>query len=149
MATHKELLENLDHCVCANLRKAARVVTQAYDEVFRPLDLKATQIIILVRVAKAGSMTINVLAEKLSLDRTTLTRNLKPLQRGGYLRVDAGKDKRERVVVLTPKGQAVLVKAFPLWKKVQARLVKTVGAEDCLELFKKIDHLMGAFGGTS
>ena len=61
MPTDKEMLENLDHCICANLRKAARVVTQAYDEVFRPLGLKATQVIILVRVAKAGSLTINIL----------------------------------------------------------------------------------------
>ena len=147
MPTHKDLLENLDHCLCTNLRRAARVVTAAYDESFRPLGLKATQVIVLVSIAKTGSPTINALSARMGMDRTTMTRNLKPLERGGYLRVGVGKDKRVRVVELTTKGQGLLQKAYPLWKKRQAALVKNVGAKDCVDLFTKIDHLIGAFDG--
>ena len=137
-------LENLDHCICANLRRASRVITQAYDDSFRSLGLRATQIIILINASKNSAVTVNALSSQLSMDRTTLTRNLRPLERSGLIQVGIGKDRRAKAITLTHKGKAVLGKAFPLWKVRQAALVKSLGENGCRDLLKKIDHLTRA-----
>lgn len=69
------------------------------------------------------------LAKRGVMDRTTLTRNLKPLERQGLIRIGLGKDQRTRVVTITPEGQEVLAQALPLWKKAQARVIKELGPE--------------------
>jgi DNA-binding MarR family transcriptional regulator len=140
-----ELLQNLDHCICANLRRASRVITQAYDDAFRSLGLRATQIIILINANKSPSVTVNALSSQLSMDRTTLTRNLKPLEKSSFIQVGMGKDRRAKAITLTPKGKAVLAKAFPLWKKTQSIFVGSLGENGCRNLFKQIDHLTRAF----
>ena len=82
------------------------------------------------------------------MDRTTLTRNLKPLERDGLILVEVGKDRRERAITLSPKGKVVLGKAFPLWKKIQSVFVGSLGENGCKDLFKKMNHLTRAFDGA-
>ena len=82
-----ELGQVVSSCACFNLRKASRVVTQHFDEILKPSGLLITQFTILVAIAMAKSGTINELAERLVMDRTTLTRNLKPMEREGWLKV--------------------------------------------------------------
>src|SRR5215217_5827709 len=79
-------------CACANLRRAARAVTQVFDEALAPSGLRATQFTLLVTSRLMGESTINELAEKMAMDRTTLSRNLKPLVRSGLLEVRPGED---------------------------------------------------------
>jgi len=124
-----ELGDVVATCACFNLRKAARVITQHFDEALRPSGLLITQFTILVTVAMAKSGTINELAEVLGMDRTTLTRNLKPLQRKGWLKAEPGQDQRTRIVSLTPEGEEVLAKAFPLWKQAQDAVVAALGLQ--------------------
>ncbi len=116
-------------CACFNLRKAARVITQHFDEILKPSGLLVTQFTILVAVAMAKSATINDLAEILVMDRTTLTRNLKPLEREGWLKSEPGQDQRTRVISLTSSGEAVLAKAFPLWKQAQSTVEEILGQQ--------------------
>ncbi len=116
-------------CACFNLRKASRVITQHFDEILKPSGLLVTQFTILAAVAIAKSATINELAEMLVMDRTTLTRNLKPLEREGWLKSEPGQDQRTRIIALTEAGEAVLGKALPLWKQAQSMVEKTLGQQ--------------------
>jgi DNA-binding MarR family transcriptional regulator len=116
-------------CVCFNLRKAARAVTQLYDEVFRPTGLRATQLSILAVTNRQGPLTVSRLAEATVTDRTTLTRNLQLLETQGLVRITPGSDRREREVRLTARGSKALADAYPLWKEVQGALAKGLGPE--------------------
>ncbi len=122
-------LAECSNCACFNLRKAARAVTQLYEEILRPTGLRATQFSLLVATKLFGPITVTRLAEMGVIDRTTLTRNFKPLVKQGYIEVVLGKDRRTRVVSLTGRGREALRKALPLWKKAQARVVKELGQE--------------------
>ena len=81
-------------CICNNLRRAARLVTNYYDKLLEPFGLRMSQATVLVVLYLAGVQTINEMAEKLELDRTTLTRNLKPLAHQGLLTIAPGSDQR-------------------------------------------------------
>ncbi|MBE9006926.1 winged helix-turn-helix transcriptional regulator [Fortiea sp. LEGE XX443] len=116
-------------CTCFNLRKASRIVTQFFDQELQPSGLLVTQFTILVAIAIVGSGTINELAQGLAMDRTTLTRNLKPLEREGFIQIEPGQDQRTRVVTLTTAGQNTLAKALPLWQQAQACIVEKLGHE--------------------
>ena len=116
-------------CACFNLRKTSRVITQHFDEVLKPSGLLATQFTILVALAMAKSATINELAEMLVIDRTTLTRNLRPLEREGWSKSEPGQDQRTRVITLAPKGAAVLAKALPLWQQAQSTVEEALGQQ--------------------
>ncbi len=121
-------LEPAQSCVCFNLRKSARAITQKYEEAFKPLGLHATQFSLLVATRLMGSITISSLAKALVMDRTTLTRNLRPLEKQGWLRITSGKeDRREREVALTGSGQTILKKALPLWQAVQQEVKEELG----------------------
>jgi DNA-binding MarR family transcriptional regulator len=124
-----ELSQVVSTCACFNLRKASRAVTQHFDGILEPSGLLITQFTILVAVEMAKAGTINELAEVLGMDRTTLTRNLKPLEREGWLKSEPGQDQRTRVVSLTTDGEAALVKALPLWKKAQKDVEETLGQQ--------------------
>lgn len=103
-------------CTCSSLRRAARALTLAYDEALRPLGLRIGQFSVLRRLRIVGEITVADLAELLALDRTTLARNLKPLERDALISVRVGQDRRERVLALTPEGVAMFEKARPLWQ---------------------------------
>jgi DNA-binding MarR family transcriptional regulator len=116
-------------CACANLRKATRAVTQLFDEALAPSGLRATQFTLLVTNRLMGESTINELAERMVMDRTTLSRNLKPLVRNGLLEVRSGEDGRTRLVRLTPAGEQALEEAYPLWQQAQQETVSALGEE--------------------
>jgi DNA-binding MarR family transcriptional regulator len=116
-------------CACANLRKAARAVTQVFDEALAPSGLRATQFTLLVTNRLTGESSINELAERMAMDRTTLSRNLKPLVRSGLLEMQPGEDGRTRLVRLTPAGEKALEEAYPLWQRAQQETVSVLGEE--------------------
>jgi DNA-binding MarR family transcriptional regulator len=115
-------------CICFGVRRAARAITQHYDRVMRPLGLRATQFNMLVALAHAGALGMSDLARVLGLDRTSLTRNLKPVERKGWVRVEQGEDRRRRTVAITPAGIAALRQAVPAWRKAQASAAPRLGA---------------------
>jgi len=129
-------------CVCFNLRKAARVITQIYDKAFGPTGLRSTQMPLLVATAEMGPITVNTLAKSVVMDRTTLTRNLKPLEKLGLLKIQIGRDQRQREVVITQKGRDVTVKAYPLWNKVQSKIKKAMGEKSVNQLLEGLSLVL-------
>ncbi|HJZ49758.1 MAG TPA: MarR family transcriptional regulator [Roseiflexaceae bacterium] len=110
-------------CACFNIRKTARAITNLYDTVLQPTDLRATHAILLMVIAMAGTPTISRLAEAMMMDRTTVARELKPLEEQGLVRITLGGDRRTRLVQLTDAGQAKRRDVIPLWEQAQARII--------------------------
>ena len=114
-------------CACFNTRKAARAVTQFFDDMLKPCGLRGTQFTLLVAVFLKDRPTVTRLAEALVMDRTTLTRDLKPLEKRGLIKILSGRDKRTRELEMTPRGRELLANAIPLWEKAQAHMVNGLG----------------------
>jgi DNA-binding MarR family transcriptional regulator len=129
-------IKSCAECACFNLRKAARVITQLYDRLMQPEGLRGTQFSILVVLSLTGPQAVTELSEHLVMDRTTLTRNLRPLERQGIIKLTRGKDRRIRTVSLTSKGSKKLAKAFPLWERAQSRVIRKLGR-------KRFDSFIG------
>jgi len=128
--TMAEVWTNPASCNCLALRQAARHVTQFYDQFLAPSGLRATQYSILARLHRRGPMTINALAAELVMDRTTLGRNIRPLQRDGLIAVGTGKsDRRSKEVRLTPVGVARFEAGRKAWQKAQVQFETAFGAK--------------------
>ncbi|MFQ5804483.1 MAG: MarR family winged helix-turn-helix transcriptional regulator [Candidatus Methylomirabilales bacterium] len=121
--------EEAPACACYNIRKAARAISQLYDDVLRPSGLRVTQFSILAVTRRLGPVTVTRLAEETVTDRTTLTRNLKILELQKLIRITPGHDRREREVTLTDRGRAALAQAHPFWKKIQAQVTQRLGPD--------------------
>lgn len=133
-------------CVCFNLRRASRMVSQLFDGILRPSGLRITQFTLMVAISLRGSTPIQELAEILGMDRTTLTRNLKGLEEAGIVSVAVGTDRRSRLVSLTPKGERALDDAMPAWRQAQQRAVETLGEERLGYLMPVLHHISAASG---
>ena len=129
-------------CPLHHLRMATRVITQLYDEILKPLGLRGTQLPVLAATAQLGPVTISHLAQALVMDRTTLTRNIKPLQKQGWLGVTPGSDQRTRQVSLTHQGASLVNQALPLWEVAQARVIDSLGEEWRQELLRDLSPLI-------
>lgn len=114
-------------CTCFNLRKAARAVTQLYDEFLRPSGLRATQFSLLMLIRGMGPIRITDLADEAVMDRTTLKRNVELLQREGLVRIEPGVDARVREVSLTAAAERRLAEALPLWQRAQGHVTRELG----------------------
>jgi DNA-binding MarR family transcriptional regulator len=115
-------------CNCLALRQASRHVTQFYDQLLASSGLRTTQFSILIRLRLAGPMTINALAKALVMDRTTLGRNILPLEREGLIDVVSGRaDRRSKVLRLTKAGAARLRAARAGWTQAQAKFEAAFG----------------------
>jgi len=110
-----------DMCVCLHLQRAARAVARRFDEALRPLDITNGQFSLLMSLNRPDAPSLGSVASLLALDRTTLTANLKPLERRGLVKVTVDEqDKRGRRLALTPAGRRLLIEAFPVWQKAHA-----------------------------
>ncbi len=129
-------------CTCFNLRKATRVVTQLYDDRMRSSGLRGTQFALLVHAHAMGPVALTKLAEAMVTDRTTLARNLEPLEKNGFIEVEDGEDRRTRIVDITEKGRAKLAEAFPAWKKAQDEIKKMMGQDKWLSMMSQVSLLV-------
>jgi DNA-binding MarR family transcriptional regulator len=109
-------------CLCNALRQATRAVSRLYDEELRGAGLRTTQYSLLRRLRAAGEVRQRDLGGLMSLDETTLTRNLRPLIDAGWVGVRPGDDRREKLVRLTDAGATKLREARPAWERAQERL---------------------------
>ena len=132
----------LEACHCMALRRAARRVSQRYDEALAPAGLRVAQFSILATVSARDGWSVNDLAEKLELDRTTMGKNLRPLEREGFLTlaVDA-EDRRGRRISLTPEGRRRLEAASVLWAEAQRRFEEANGKRAARELRQELAEL--------
>lgn len=144
----QSLAEAARVCACFNFRKASRAVTQLFDAVLQPSQLRSTQFVILVRIGADGSPTLPDLARSLNVDRTTLTRNLQPLAREGLLKVSEGKDARASFVRLTPKGERALAATVPLWAKAQTRFVEQFGGSKWASMLEDLNRVVDVAHGA-
>jgi DNA-binding MarR family transcriptional regulator len=132
----------VEGCACHRIRMAARAVTRRYDEALRPIGLRATQIAVLAAVALEGAMSITALAEAMGMDRSTLTRNLAPLEKEGLLAVGNEGWRRSRTLRITAGGRAKLRQALPLWEEAQRGLREDLGARRWAEVHTSLDHVI-------
>ena len=121
---------------------AARVVTRTHDGALRPVGLRATQLSVLVAVAIDGAISIAALADFLGMDRTTLTRNLRPLQKQGLISVGPEGWRRSRNLEITKKGRSRLRQALPLWERAQDALKEKLGDQAWVDVRAGLDRLI-------
>jgi DNA-binding MarR family transcriptional regulator len=119
----KTTLRVRDTCVCLHLQRAARAVARRFDAAFRPLGLTNGQFSLMMSLNRAEPPSIGEVSALLAMDRTTLTANLKPLERRGLVTVSIDDaDKRGRRLTLTPAGRALLMAAVPVWENEHAAI---------------------------
>jgi|ERR1700677_1924770 len=129
-------------CNFTALRKAARRISQLYDAVLAPCGLRSTQWSILIHIARAGNPTLSQLAESLALDPSALTHNLKPLKRDGFIEdYSDSKDKRSRIVKLTPSGREKVIESLYLWESAQKNIETIIGKQEAKLLRVSLDFL--------
>jgi len=128
-------------CACGRLRRAARALTQLYDDAMAGADLRVTQFSLLRALARSGSMRISQLAAAQLLDRTALSRNLDPLVDRGLVRIAPGRDARTREVAITRAGQAALRAAMPCWERAQREVARRLGTAKLEALIATLDDV--------
>ena len=116
-----------DTCLCLHVQRAARALARRFDEALRPLKLTSGQFSLLMSLNRAEAASIGSVSALLAMDRTTLTANLKPLERRGLVKVTVDRaDKRGRRLTLTPAGRAQLGAAVPVWKRTHAAIERLI-----------------------
>jgi DNA-binding MarR family transcriptional regulator len=141
MLTEREILAS---CACHRVRIAARAVTRAYDEALRPVGLRATQLSVLVATAADEALSITALAKLLGMDRSTLTRNLRPLEAEGLIALGNEGWRRSRMLQITKKGRTRLREAVPLWEQAQQTLRGKLGERRWNVIRNDLDDLIRA-----
>lgn len=112
-----------DHCLCLHAQRAARALARRFDDVFRPLGITSGQFSLLTSLHRPNAPSIASVARLLAMDRTTLTANLKPLERRGLVRTEIDPaDRRGRLLTLTDAGRALLRSANPIWVATHAEV---------------------------
>jgi DNA-binding MarR family transcriptional regulator len=128
-------------CTCTSVRRTGRMLGQLYDTIMAPSGLRNTQFALLNRIDQETPVSMGDLAELLAMDRTTLTRALAPLERQGWVLVEAGTDRRTRQVRLTASGEATREAARPLWRQAQAHVAMKFGEERLAALRQELAAL--------
>lgn len=132
-------------CNCINLRRSSQALTEVYDEILSPSGLKVSQYLLLMNVKRLGPVSVSSLASEIRLDRTTIVRNLKPLEEKGFIIDVAEKGARNRQLKLTDSGLEILKIARPLWLEAQNFIEQYLGKEDVntlTALLSKIEALV-------
>ena len=130
-------------CTCFRLRRAARQVSQIYDHELAAVGLSLNEYSIL-RHAERGPRLLGELADSLGMERTTLTRNLKPLLEAGWLKESRGEDARQRLISISASGRKRIASAKPHWLRAQQRIEALYGAARTDRLRKDLDLLDNA-----
>jgi DNA-binding MarR family transcriptional regulator len=127
-------------CVCISIRKASRKLTALYDADLAVAGINLAQFSLLRNIKRHGPVSLTALAEIVDLDRSTLGRNMRVLERMGLVAIAAGRDQREATLTLTADGKSTVASATPLWEGTQAAIESRLGAEGVAQL----NALLGA-----
>src|SRR5512144_156349 len=141
MVSEQDVIES---CACHKVRMAARAVTRAYDEALRPTGLRATQLAVLVAVALADAISITSLAGSLGMERSSLTRTLRPIEKDGLVILGTEGWRRSRSLRITLKGRSALREALPVWEKAQSNLKRKLGNADWTLVIDGLERLIRA-----
>lgn len=135
----KDLIQS---CVCSNLRKTTRVVTHLYDKFLSSTGLKITQYSMMVNIANHKDISISELGEAMLLDQTTVTRNVNILKKSGFVKITKStNDSRTRIITVTELGFAKLKEAYPIWLKIQEKIVADIGEERYKNLLETLEEI--------
>src|SRR6266404_7633978 len=134
-------LNGTGYCASFNFLRTARAVTRLYDMALQESGIRSTQFAILVGVVKNQPVSIGALADVLVIDGTTLTRSLRLLQTEGFIAISNRGAMRQRFLTITAKGERVLARSLPAWRKAHERFVATVGSKYWLDLRKELERL--------
>ena len=129
-------------CICFNVRKASKVITSIYEQMFKPLGITAPQAALLATVRRLGPLTVNELAEAVATDRTTLTRNLKILERDSLVNLKPGADKRVKEVSITATGKDISNESSVIFQRFQDKVHGAVGEERLDALCHELSDVM-------
>lgn len=129
----------IEVCLCHHARRTARAISRVFDEALAPSGLKSSQFNILIAIAARDVTSAGVVAKLLAMDRTTLSRNLKPLRAAGYITSEGGAGRRPDALVLTGAGEAVLNSATSLWRNAQTSLTQRLGASQSSLLLQVLE----------
>lgn len=140
-----EAAAKFQQCNCLAVRQAARYLTQFYDQFLASSGLRTTQFSILAKLMGFGALSINALAKELVMDRTTLGRNVLPLEREGLIEIVPGTtDRRTKELRLTKAGQERLRAAMPGWNEAQAKFEASFGRKRSAELRGLLDQVVAS-----
>jgi DNA-binding MarR family transcriptional regulator len=139
-----QILANLDltgtgYCASLNFRRTSRMVTRMYDIAMQESGVRSTQFALLVGIAKLQPVTMGALAQVLMLDRSTLTRSLRLLEKERLIEISKRAAMRQRFLKLTHSGEKALQRSLPLWRAAHARFVEAVGADYWLKLRSELE----------
>lgn len=140
-----------ESCSCVALRQAARHLTRLYDEALAPAGIGVNQYSITATLERHGPQHLQALADRLTMDRSTLGHLLKPLTARAWVEVGvASTDRRHRLIALTSEGKAINARARPLWAEVEQRFARAFGAEEAVALRQTLKHvaLIDLAGGS-
>jgi DNA-binding MarR family transcriptional regulator len=136
-----------EQCSCLRSRRISRILTRLYDDALRPTGLRVSQLTVLVALARFGpkGAKLGRIADVLAMERTTMTRNIGPLESAGLLRVARDPDDaRARILVLTRAGERAIEAAFPLWQAAQRQVRSAVGGGRLDEVHEQMTELLSA-----
>lgn len=133
-----DLIENPLGCTCFKLRKLTRAMSRVYDHHMAGVGLKTTQYSVLKNVGQEA-LPVAELADRLGIERTTMTRNLKPLIEAGWITLEAGADSRQRIVTITAAGRAKVKQAYGAWRRAQTEFETLIGAANVRALHAQLD----------
>jgi DNA-binding MarR family transcriptional regulator len=128
-------------CSCFRMRRLARAMSRLYDQHLASVGLKTTQYSVLVNAGRAA-LPVAELADRLGMERTTLTRNLKPLCEAGWIVLVPGRDSRQRIVTITNAGRAKLRQAWPHWRAAQDAFEHQLGTAQVQALHTRLDETL-------
>ena len=135
-----------ENCACYHVRHAARVITRAYDEALKSVGLRGPQFSILTALKVAQDVSISRLAKEMGMDRTTMSRNLRPLERQGLVTVSPEGRSQARTIAITEAGVRRHDEAVPHWRRVQSKAMAALGGDDTWPAFReRLHRLESAF----
>lgn len=135
-----EMIER--HCLCLRVQRASRIIGRRFDDAFRSVGLNNWQFSLLMALNRRSPLTVNGLAEELAMDRTTTTKNLRPLERRGLLEIrQDDEDARVRRIVLTDAGRAVLSEAVEHWQAANDAITVRLKGEDLASVHSALETI--------
>jgi DNA-binding MarR family transcriptional regulator len=131
-----------ESCLCFRVQRASRIIGRRFDEALRPVGLTNWQFSLLMALNRPSPLTVNGLAEELGMDRTTTTKNLRPLERRGLLEIRQDEaDARVRRIVLTDAGRAMLARALPHWRAANDAVAASLKGGDVARIHSALETI--------
>ncbi len=130
-------------CLCTLIRKVGRIATRNYDNLLKPCGIKITQFSLLANIARNPATTVSELAELLSMDQTTVSRNIRVLEKSGYIRFEGEMtDHRIKRIQISDLGVSKMNEARPLWEQAQLEMQRVLGRENIEVMMKSVKKLL-------